>query len=170
MIKPAIEGTRLPGNCPHCGGTFMVDKDGNKCMACSRVCSTHPEMKLYYDFNKEAIQADIHRLGRKKARIKWGIPWGSYTGLLTRWSRNGTPAPAPAGESMIIFSEEESPAGKTEPAPVSGFELTGDPEVILTITDHDLARLDGRDFDLVWDSLGAIVRGRGKAKKEGTSQ
>lgn len=97
MITETKAVERLPGRCPHCGGTFMVDEDGNKCTACSRVVKGNITKGLYYEYNKDAILADIKLIGRRDTSRKWKIPQGSFSRLLTRWSKNGAYDLAPAG-------------------------------------------------------------------------
>ncbi len=96
---------RLPGRCPHCGGTFIIDEGVNKCLACSRTIEGIGGMKRYYIANQPELLANIAALGRYKTRLKWKIPSGTFTGLLRRWSNNGTPEPLPAAG--------EEPEGKS---------------------------------------------------------
>lgn len=87
---------RLPGRCPNCSGTYILDDGVNKCVSCARTVETLKAKSRYYDANQEAILDDVKNLGRARARSRWKIPKGSFARLVLRWSKDGAPAPAPA--------------------------------------------------------------------------
>ena len=87
---------RLMLKCPSCGGGYIVDDGENKCLTCSRVLTGNKELHAYYLYNKEAILSTVKGLGLQKATLKLNIPKTTLYGLIKRWSKNGTPAPAPA--------------------------------------------------------------------------
>lgn len=87
---------KLPGRCPHCGGTLFIEDGVNKCLACSREVEGPQAMYRYYEYNKEAIMASMEEVGIKKTTVKWKIPPGSIEKLRRRWSKNGTPEPGQA--------------------------------------------------------------------------
>jgi len=110
MVTKIKAVERLPGRCPHCDGTYVVTDGVNKCVACSRSIEGIQDMKSYYLKNKPAILADIKLQGSKAARKAWKIPAGTMNGLLARWSRNGTPTPAPAKTPAIKAGLPSFPA------------------------------------------------------------
>jgi len=101
-------------------------------------------MRQYYIFNREDIEADIKRLGRRKARKKWRIPSPTLTGLLARWNKK---------EEKVEVHEEPDLYSST-------------PVVTFVISDLDLKRLEPADYERAWEILELIVRARHKIKKE----
>lgn len=92
---------RLPGRCPHCGGTYTLDEGVNKCLMCSRKVTRKPEKAAYYEYNREAILVDVKLIGRAATRGKWGIPQGSMSRLMKRWLNKNGSVPTPAKEPSI---------------------------------------------------------------------
>ena len=132
---------RLPGRCPQCDGTFLIDEGVNKCVACSRTIEGIQDMQRYYKYNRPEIEADLKALGRKAAREKWCIPGGTMSGLLARWAKKDkTPPPPPApkpekylsvdGEGVIEMGEDHGPVLKPAGFPVlPAFSNDWTPEV-----------------------------------------